>query len=80
MLKDPGFKLNFSLPILNSRSGKTTCQPNPIGHATNCITRDVMIIDGARIENNMFRAEPTVVRINPIVQARIVLAGTSSSY
>src|SRR5688572_255798 len=78
-LKGPGFKDQLMPKVRNCRVGITAAQPCPIGQAIICARRGPMDMDGWRSEKRVFIEAPRIVRLRPIVHARTVLHGISSS-
>lgn len=78
-LNGPGLRLNLMPNTVKTRSGKMRSQPKPIGYAMSWIASVDNMMLGFRSESSMFTAEPMVQSNRPIVQARMVLTGISTS-
>lgn len=78
-LNDPGLRLNLMPNTVKTRSGKMRSQPRPMGYAMSWIAKVDNEMLGVRSERSILTAEPIVQSNMPIVQARMVLTGISTS-
>lgn len=78
-LNGPGLRDHLIPNVVNCLDGMTFAHPLPIGQAIICATKELIAMEGARRENNVFIVAPRKTSDIPMTQARIVLAGRSSS-
>lgn len=79
MLKGPGFRLQRRPKVLNCFVGMTRAQPWPMGQAIIWAIREPRLMEGDRSEKTVFIEAPRKMSDMPMVQARTVLQGKSSS-
>jgi hypothetical protein len=78
-LKGLGLRDHLRPKVENVQVGIVLYQPTPSGYATSWTTMELTVSAGARKEKSELRPDAIVVRKRPITQARMVLAGKSSS-